>query len=90
MIDANQRIACLAKSSPTRTSSLVTYTGIGSPIRRMFEMDVMFFGRAMLILNVAFSAGSSKHGKARRASVGWNCDAAIHLQHKVQETLTIK
>lgn len=73
------RVSCETVSSIDVLSSLVTYTGIGSPILGMFEMDDMFFGRAMLILNVAFRAGSSKHGKARRASVGWNCDVAIHL-----------
>lgn len=57
----------------------VAYTGMGSPIWGMFEMEVMFLGLAMLILKVAFSAGSSKHGNARRASVGWNWVVAIHL-----------
>jgi len=57
-----------------------THTGVGSPFLRIFEMDVMFLGRAMLIWNLAFKAGSSKHGNARRASVAWNCVVAIHLQ----------
>ncbi|MPC09523.1 hypothetical protein E2C01_002136 [Portunus trituberculatus] len=34
--------------------------------------------------NVAFMAGSSKHGKARRASVGWNCVTASHLWYSEQ------
>ena len=33
----------------------------------------------MVILKVAFIAGSSKQGNARRASVGWNWVAAIVL-----------
>jgi hypothetical protein len=45
----------------------------------MFDIEVILEGRAMLILNLAFRAGSSKHGNALRASVGWNCVAAIHL-----------
>lgn len=60
-----------------------THTGIGSPFLGMFEMDVMFLGRAMLIWNRAFKAGSSKHGKARLASVAWNCVVAIHLRQKI-------
>lgn len=50
----------------------ITHTGIGAPSMGIFEIDVMFLGRAMLIWNLAFKAGSSKHGKARRASVAWN------------------
>jgi hypothetical protein len=30
-------------------------------------------------LNLALSAGSSKQGKALRASVDWNCVTATHL-----------
>lgn len=50
-----------------------TYTGF-TPVFsfRMFESVVMFVGRPRNNLNLAFKAGSSKHGKARRASVGWN------------------
>lgn len=39
----------------------------------------MLTGRANDNLKVAFNAGSSKHGSARRASVAWNCVAATHL-----------
>jgi hypothetical protein len=46
----------------------------------MLDIEVMFLGRAMLILNLALRAGSSKHGNALRASVGWNCVVAIHLE----------
>jgi hypothetical protein len=46
----------------------------------MLDTEVMLLGRAMLILNLAFRAGSSKHGNALRASVGWNCVVAIHLE----------
>lgn len=46
----------------------------------MFDKVVMFRGLAMEMLNLALSAGSSKQGNARRASVGWNCVVAIHLK----------
>jgi hypothetical protein len=46
----------------------------------MLDTEVMLLGRPMLILNFAFKAGSSKHGNALRASVGWNCVVAIHLE----------
>jgi hypothetical protein len=59
---------------------LETHTGSDSPCWGMFDIEVMFEGWAMLILNLAFRAGSSKHGNALRASVGWNCVAAIHLE----------
>lgn len=58
----------------------ITHTGLDSRSFGMFEMAVMLLGRAMLIWNLALSAGSSKQGKARRASVGWNCVVAIHLK----------
>jgi hypothetical protein len=38
----------------------------------MFEMVDMFEGLAILMVNFAFRAGSSKQGKALRASVDWN------------------
>jgi hypothetical protein len=59
---------------------LATHTGSDSPCWGMFDIEVMFEGWAMLILNLAFRAGSSKHGNALRASVGWNCVVAIHLE----------
>jgi hypothetical protein len=43
-------------------------------------IDFMLLGLLMLIWNVAFRPGSSKHGKALRASVGSNCVAASHLK----------
>lgn len=42
----------------------------------------------MEISKVAFNAGSSQHGKARRAKVGSKCDAANHLPH-FNDTLLI-
>jgi hypothetical protein len=36
----------------------------------------------MVIWNTALNSGSSKHGKAALASVGWNCVAAKYLQTK--------
>lgn len=45
----------------------------------MLEMVVMFFWRPRYTSKVALSAGSSKHGKARRASVAWNCVTPIAL-----------
>lgn len=58
----------------------LTYTGFGFPICGIFDKVVILIGRANVNLNVAFNAGSSKHGRARRASVGWNCVAATHLR----------
>lgn len=72
--------------SPMLTKALNlshTYTGRDCPICGIFDMDVIFFGRAKISLNLAFSAGSSKHGRARRASVGWNCVAATHLRTSI-------
>lgn len=36
----------------------------------IFDMAIVFLGLAILILNVAFNAGSSKQGNAFLASVG--------------------
>jgi hypothetical protein len=36
-----------------------------------------------VVVKVAFSAGSSKQGKARRAANAWNCVAARYLKNKV-------
>lgn len=47
-----------------------TYTGSDSANFGIFDRVVIFFGRARVKLNFAFNAGSSKHGKARLASVG--------------------
>jgi hypothetical protein len=58
----------------------ITYTDSGCPIfLGIFDMTDNSFGLAKLILNLALSAGSSKQGKAWRASVGWNWVVAIHL-----------
>lgn len=60
-----------------------SYTGWDTTFfRGMFEIASMFDGLPMLIVNLAFRAGSSKQGNARRASVDWNCDAASHLKQK--------
>lgn len=57
-----------------------THTGFAIPICGIFDKVVILIGRANVNLNVAFNDGSSKHGSARRASVGWNCVAATHLR----------
>lgn len=49
-----------------------TYWACGDPTLFMLEIEVILRGRAILIVNRAFNAGSSQHGKARRASVAWN------------------
>ena len=38
----------------------------------MFERAIILGSCARVTLKVAFNPGSSKHGKALRASVGWN------------------
>lgn len=45
---------------------------------------VRFSSRIMLILNFAFLSGRSKHGNARRASIGENCVLANHLEKNVK------
>ena len=45
----------------------------------MFESEDKLAGRARLTVNRALNVGSSKHGNARRASVGENCVLASHL-----------
>ena len=49
-----------------------TYTVILLLMSGIFDNEVIFFGLPMDNLNFAFIAGSSKQGKARLASVGWN------------------
>ena len=46
----------------------------------MLEMVVMFIWRPRYTSKVALRAGSSKQGKARRASVAWNCVTPIALR----------
>jgi hypothetical protein len=48
----------------------------------MFEMEDISLSRPRLTSNLAFKAGSSMHGKARRASVGWNWVIAMNLKLK--------
>jgi hypothetical protein len=47
----------------------------------------------MVIRHGVFHAGSSKHGKARRAPIAWNCDNAYHsppsLWRKIPSTATL-
>ena len=57
---------------------LIAHTG-DEDVRGMLEIEDMFFKRPMCISKVALRAGSSKHGNALLASVGWNWVAAIHL-----------
>ena len=57
---------------------------IGTPLLPstigMLEMEVISFCLPKLTLNLALMAGSSKQGKARLASVGWNCVTAMYLE----------
>ena len=45
----------------------------------IFEVDNCVTRRPSRMLKLAFMLGSSKHGKARRASVGCICDTAKYL-----------
>ena len=60
---------------------------IGTPLLPstigMLEMEVISFCLPRLTLNLALMAGSSKQGKARLASVGWNCVTAMYLEWKI-------
>lgn len=56
-------------------------TNMGVEARRgMLESAVMLSLLARKILNVALSWGSSMQGKARLASVAWNCVEATQLR----------
>jgi len=46
----------------------------------MFEIDDISLVLPKLTSNFALNAGSSKHGKALRASVGSNCVTATYLK----------
>ena len=46
----------------------------------MFDTANLSSGRIIVILNLALKAGSSKQGKARLASVGWNWVVAMTLR----------
>jgi len=80
MNNSEHRICHLRITENSLKMVLATHTGSDLPCWGMFDIEVMFEGWAMLILNLAFRAGSSKHGNALRASVGWNCVVAIHLE----------
>ena len=58
-----------------------TYIGVVETFG-MLAMDVMCVSLPKVILKVALRAGSSKQGKALRASVASNCVDAINLGHK--------
>ena len=45
----------------------------------MLEIDVSHERRKIVTLNVDLKPGSSKHGKAFLAFVGWNCVATRYL-----------
>lgn len=49
----------------------------------MLDSDVMLSGLTNIILNFDFIAGSSKHGNAFLASVGWNCVIARELKEYI-------
>ena len=61
----------------------VFFAYIGTPFLPstigMLEMEVISFFLPRLTLNLALMAGSSKQGKARLASVGWNWVTAMYL-----------
>ena len=59
---------------------------IGTPISAigMFDSDDMSFNLPRLTSNLALRAGSSMHGKALRASVGWNWVMAKYLKGEQQ------
>ena len=57
----------------------MTHIGTPSSTVGMFDIEDMSFVRPKWILNLAFKAGSSKHGKALLASVGWNWVTAMYL-----------
>ncbi len=52
---------------------------VKQPIPGMLLIAVMCFGMVSANWNVAFSAGSSQHGSARRASVASNCVVPRYL-----------
>lgn len=51
----------------------------------IFEIDDIFSSLAKKTSNVAFISGSSKQGKARRASVAWNWVTANILSKLISE-----
>ena len=60
------------------TTRSVTYTG-SERLSGMLDTEDMCVSLARWTSNVALRAGSSKHGKAFLASVGWNCVTANTL-----------
>lgn len=57
---------------------MLFYIGVVS-INGILEREIMFPWRPKVTVKVAFKFGSSKHGNARRASVGCICDEAMYL-----------
>lgn len=49
-------------------------------LKGMFDSEDILAGLAMLMTKVALKEGSSKQGKALRASVGENCVLTINLK----------
>lgn len=66
---------------PTGCSrGLSSYSGSEVFSRGMLLMELQSCVLAIFTWNLAFSAGSSKHGNALRAWVASNCVTAIHLK----------
>ena len=61
--------------------SISTYIATPFPFSSIgiLEMEDISLVRPRETLNLAFNAGSSKHGKALLASVGWNWVTAMYL-----------
>ncbi len=69
-------------------SKLVVFHPFGDAVVFVaFPLDnaVMSLGWVIVTINTAFMAGSSKHGKALLASVGWNWVTANHLQTGIEK-----
>ena len=49
----------------------------------VFDKETIWFFRTSVDLNLAFIAGSSKHGNVFLASVGCICEVAIYLGEKI-------
>ena len=55
----------------------------------MLEREIRFGSWIRVTLNVAFSAGSSKHGNALRAFKGSNCVAAKNLGKIIDNNIAL-
>lgn len=56
------------------------YSTTDFSLKGMFDREDILAGLAILTTKVALKEGSSKHGKALRASVGENCVLTINLR----------